>query len=57
MAAGAVATRAAGVGSVEQYPRLDIALGAPEAALCALILLGAALPFAGRSARLGVARA
>ena len=57
VAAGAVATRAAGVGGVEQYPRLEVALGAPEAALCALLLLGAALPFAGRSARLGVARA
>ena len=57
LAAGAVAARAAGAGGVEQYPRLEIALGAPEAVLCALILLAAALPFAGRSARLGVARA
>ena len=57
VAAGAVAARAAGAGGVEQYPRLDIALGSPEAALCALILLGAALPFVGRSARLGGARA
>jgi len=43
-------------GSVEQYPRFEVALGAPEAVLCSLILLGAALPFLGRSARLGVAR-
>lgn len=57
LAVGAVAARAAGAGGVEQYPRLEIALGAPEAVLCALILLAAALPFAGRSARLGVARA
>ena len=57
VAGAAVVMRAAGTGAVEQYPRLDIALGMPEAALCALILLGAAAPFAGRSARLGVAGA
>jgi hypothetical protein len=47
----------AGAGDVEQYPRIEISSGAAEAALCALILLGAALPFVGRSARLGVGRA
>ena len=57
VAGAAPAMLVAGAGSVEQYPRFDVALGAPEAALCALILLGAALPFLGRSARLGVTRA
>lgn len=57
IAAAAVALRAAGFGSVETYPHLEIATGPAEAALCACLLLGAALPFAGRSARLGVAHA
>lgn len=57
VAAATVAMRVAGVGGVEQYPRLEVAFGAPEAALCALLLVGAGLPFAGRSARLGVAHA
>ena len=57
VAGAAVALRAAGAGGIELYPRIEIALGAPEAALCALILVGAAAPFAGRSPRLGVARA
>jgi energy-coupling factor transport system permease protein len=47
----------AGGADVVQYPRLEVSLGAPEAALCAAILLGSALPFLGRSARLGVRRA
>jgi energy-coupling factor transport system permease protein len=47
----------AGVASVEPYPRLTLDLGAPEATLCATILVAAAIPFAGRSARLGVAHA
>jgi energy-coupling factor transport system permease protein len=54
--AGAVALRASGAGWVEQYPALRVALGAPEVIVCAIVLAGAALPFAGRSARLGVAR-
>ena len=57
VACAAVASRAAGAGAVEQYPQLEVAFGAPEGVLCALILMGAALPFAGRSARLGVAHA
>lgn len=53
----AVAAALAGVGPTEAYPRLEIAFGPPEAILCALLLVGAALPFAGRGARLGVAGA
>jgi energy-coupling factor transport system permease protein len=57
LAAVAVSFRLAGAGAVEAYPRLELALGAPEVVLCSLLLGGAALPFAGRAARLGVARA
>jgi energy-coupling factor transport system permease protein len=53
----AIAFRGAGAGGVETYPRIEIALGPPEVVLCALLLAAVALPFAGRSARLGVARA
>jgi energy-coupling factor transport system permease protein len=52
----AVAGRIAGVASVDFYPRLGIDLGGPELALAALLVLLAAAPFAGVSARLGVAR-
>ena len=55
VAGAAIAARAAGAGDVETYPRLELALGPAEAALAALLLCGAALPFAGRLARLGVA--
>jgi energy-coupling factor transport system permease protein len=57
LAAAAVAGRVAGVGGVESYPRFELALGAPESALATALVLLAALPFLGRSARLGVARA
>jgi energy-coupling factor transport system permease protein len=57
VAVAAVAVRMAGAGGVETYPRVEIATGPAELALCAAIVAGAALPFAGRSARLGVARA
>jgi len=57
VAVAALAAAVAGVGSVEAYPRVEIAFGAAEAVLCALLLAGAALPFAGRGARLGVASA
>lgn len=57
IAGAALSLAVAGVGDIEQYPRLEVGLGAPEAALCGLILLGAAVPFLGRSARLGVVRA
>ena len=46
-----------GAGFVESYPRLDVTVGPAEVALSAVILMAAAVPFAGRSARLGVARA
>jgi energy-coupling factor transport system permease protein len=57
VALSAVAFAVAGAGTVETYPRIEVAFGAPEAALCVLLLIGAVLPFAGRAARLGVARA
>ena len=47
---------ALGVGSVEPYPSLQIETGGAEVGLSAVILLAALSPFAGRSARLGVAR-
>jgi energy-coupling factor transport system permease protein len=56
VAAVAIAGRAAGVGDVHAYPRLELGFGPAEAALAALLLAAAALPFAGRAARLGVAR-
>ena len=56
VAAGALAARIAGAGAMQAYPRLEVPFGPPEAALCALLLAGAAVPFAGRAARLGVAR-
>lgn len=57
VAIGAVALRVTGAAAVTEYPRLEIPLGVPELTLAALLLAGAALPFAGRGARLGVARA
>ena len=53
--AGAAGT-VAGVGVVEPYPRLALALGSPELLLAAVALIAATLPFAVPSARLGVAR-
>lgn len=55
--AAAVAGRIAGAGAVTEYPALDIPLAPAELALAACVLIGAALPFTGRSARLGVSRA
>jgi energy-coupling factor transport system permease protein len=53
----AIAAKVAGAGWVEPYPSLELAFG-PVEVLLALMLLGcAAFPFAGRAARLGVARA
>lgn len=57
VATAAVVGAVAGVGGVETYPGVEIAFGPPEAILCSLLLVGAALPFAGRAARLGVAGA
>ncbi|MEJ7788784.1 MAG: energy-coupling factor transporter transmembrane component T [Thermoleophilaceae bacterium] len=53
----AVAGRLAGVGDVVEYPAFEMALGPAEVALTVVLVLGAALPFAGHAARLGVARA
>ncbi len=47
----------AGVGSVEPYPSLQVETGVVEVALSAVLLLAALAPFAGRAARMGVARA
>jgi energy-coupling factor transport system permease protein len=55
VAAAAVAFKLVGAGAVEVYPRIAIAVGAPELLLCASIAAAVALPFAGRGARLGVA--
>jgi energy-coupling factor transport system permease protein len=52
-----IAGRIAGVAGVTLYPELDLELGAAELALVAAIELLAAAPFAGRRARMGVARA
>jgi energy-coupling factor transport system permease protein len=57
IAVSAVAFKLGGAGWVEAYPRLHMALGGPELVLCSLLIGGALLPFAGRAARLGVARA
>jgi energy-coupling factor transport system permease protein len=57
VALAAVALSVADVGSVEVYPRIEIAFGAPEALLCVLLLAAVALPFVNRGARLGVAGA
>jgi energy-coupling factor transport system permease protein len=57
IAAAAIASAVAGVGAVETYPRVEMALGPVELALAALLLLAAAAPFAGRAGRLGVAHA
>ena len=46
-----------GVGSVEPYPSLEVETGGTEVVLSAVILLSALSPFAGRGARMGVARA
>jgi energy-coupling factor transport system permease protein len=57
VAALAIGGAVAGVGRVESYPTIQLALGPAEIALAsAFVLLGAA-PLAGRAARLGVARA
>ena len=57
VAGASLAARLAGLGAVEFYPRVELAAGAGDVALAvALVALGA-LPFAGRAARLGVARA
>ena len=56
LAVVSVAGAVAGVGSVEPYPTLEIDMGSTEVILSALVLLLPLSPFAGRAARLGVAR-
>jgi energy-coupling factor transport system permease protein len=51
----AVALRAAGVGEFEPYPSPTMTAGPTELLLVSALVLGGALPFAGRRARLGVA--
>jgi energy-coupling factor transport system permease protein len=50
-----LAAALAGAGSVDPYPRLDLATGPLELGLCIALPLLAVAPFAGRAARLGVA--
>jgi energy-coupling factor transport system permease protein len=56
IAVAAVGGRVAGVGAVSEYPRFSLAFGPAELALVAALLCLAVVPFAGRAARLGVAR-
>jgi energy-coupling factor transport system permease protein len=53
----AIGGRIAGIAEVEAYPELWIELGPAELALAGAIVALAAAPFAGRAARMGVARA
>ncbi len=57
LAALAVGAKLAGVGAFGAYPTVHMAAGPAEAALALGFVLLAAAPFAGASARLGVARA
>ena len=52
-----VGTRLAGAGGFEAYPSLDLVAAPADLVACALLPLVALTPFAGASARLGVARA
>jgi hypothetical protein len=52
----AVAGALLGVGSVEPYPTLRVETTSTEVVLSVLLLVVALSPFAGRSARMGVAR-
>ena len=53
----AIAGAIAGVGHVEPYPTLDVTTGIEEVVFAAVVLLVPLSPFAGRSARMGVAHA
>jgi energy-coupling factor transport system permease protein len=57
IAVAAVAGAVLGVGSVEPYPSLQVETGGTEVVLSGVVLLAALAPFAGRSARMGVAHA
>ena len=54
--AAALAASVAGTAAVEEYPRFSLSIGLAEAGLASAIVLAAAVPFAGRAARLGTAR-
>ena len=56
IALAAVGGRFADAAHVDEYPSLGVPLGGFELTFAACILAAAALPFAGRAARLGVAR-
>jgi energy-coupling factor transport system permease protein len=53
----AVGAAIAGIGRVESYPKIELALGPAEVGLAAALVVMGAAPLAGRAARLGVARA
>ncbi len=53
----ALGGKVAGLAQVETYPTIAIDLGPPELVLSCALLTFAALPFAGRAARIGVANA
>ena len=57
MAGLAIGGAVAGVGRVESYPTIELALGPAEIALAAAFVLLGFAPLAGRAARLGVAGA
>jgi energy-coupling factor transport system permease protein len=57
IALASVAGAIAGLGSVEAYPSLQLETGPPEIVLSAAVLVLALVPFAGRTARMGVAHA
>jgi energy-coupling factor transport system permease protein len=52
----AIAGAAAGAGRIEAYPTIDMALGLAEIGIAVAFVALGAVPFAGRSARLGVPR-
>jgi energy-coupling factor transport system permease protein len=57
IAVAGVVGAVAGVGAVEPYPSLQVETGGIEVGLSVVVLLAALSPFAGRSARMGVAHA
>jgi energy-coupling factor transport system permease protein len=57
LAVAASAGGVSGVGHVEPYPSLQVTTGIEEVVFAALVLLVPLSPFAGRSARMGVAHA
>jgi energy-coupling factor transport system permease protein len=57
LAAVAIAGRVAGLGGVDAYPAVQVAVGGGEWLLACAFALGGLAPFLGAGARLGVARA